>query len=283
MLAGTPGGEHPLTHVADLPARDSQFAQWPSWADPDVVGALRASGIELPWTHQADAASHAAAGSHVVVATGTASGKSLAYQLPILTALAADPRATALYLSPTKALGADQIRSASGLCDAAESLADIYPNAFDGDTPAEVRQWVRANSRWVFTNPDMLHIGMLRAHQRWAHFFRNLRYVVVDECHSYRGVFGSNVALVLRRLRRICRRYAADPVFILASATTADPGVRRGPADRRPLRAGSPTARRTGRGPSPCGSPRCSRRSPARTARRCVARRAPRPPGSWRT
>lgn len=224
VLAGTPGGEHPLTHVADLPARDSQFAQWPSWADPDVVGALRASGIELPWTHQADAASHAAAGSHVVVATGTASGKSLAYQLPILTALAADPRATALYLSPTKALGADQIRSASGLCDAAESLADIYPNAFDGDTPAEVRQWVRANSRWVFTNPDMLHIGMLRAHQRWAHFFRNLRYVVVDECHSYRGVFGSNVALVLRRLRRICRRYAADPVFILASATTADPG-----------------------------------------------------------
>ncbi|MFC4605919.1 DEAD/DEAH box helicase [Rhodococcus kronopolitis] len=225
VLAGTPRGEDPLTHVAELPGRATQFAQWPLWADPDLVDGLRENGIPLPWTHQAEAAEHAAAGRNVVVATGTASGKSLAYQLPVLTSLAADPRATALYLSPTKALGADQIRATVALCDAADSLATVHPNAFDGDTPLEVRQWVRANSRWVFTNPDMLHIGMLRSHQRWAHFFRNLRYVVVDECHSYRGVFGSNVALVLRRLRRLCRRYAADPVFILASATTADPGA----------------------------------------------------------
>jgi DEAD/DEAH box helicase domain-containing protein len=225
VLAGTPRGEDPLTHVAELPARESQFTQWPQWIHSDVVDAMRGNGIPLPWTHQEAAASLAAAGEHVVVATGTASGKSLAYQLPILTALAEDPRATALYLAPTKALGADQIRSTIALTEQAESLATIYPNAFDGDTPTEVRQWVRANSRWIFTNPDMLHIGMLRSHQRWAHFFRNLRYVVIDECHSYRGVFGSNVALVVRRLKRIARRYAADPVFILASATTAAPGA----------------------------------------------------------
>ncbi|MFC7451297.1 DEAD/DEAH box helicase [Rhodococcus daqingensis] len=225
VLAGTPRGEDPLTHVAELPARESRFTQWPSWIHPDVVDAVRGNGIPLPWTHQEAAASLAASGSHVVVATGTASGKSLAYQLPVLTALAEDPRATALYLSPTKALGADQIRAAIALTEQAESLATVYPNAFDGDTAAEVRQWVRANSRWIFTNPDMLHIGMLRSHQRWSHFFRNLRYVVIDECHSYRGVFGSNVALVLRRLRRIAHRYAADPVFILASATTAAPGA----------------------------------------------------------
>ncbi|GAA4472271.1 DEAD/DEAH box helicase [Rhodococcus olei] len=225
VLAGTPADEKPLTHVTELPARESRYDRWPEWAHPAVVEGLRENGIPMPWTHQARAATHAAHGRHVVVATGTASGKSLAYQLPVLTTLAEDPQATALYLAPTKALGADQIRAAVALCDAAEELADVYPNAFDGDTPNEVRQWVRANSRWVFTNPDMLHVGMLRSHQRWAHFFRRLRYVVIDECHSYRGVFGSNVALVLRRLRRIARRYAADPVFVLASATTSDPGA----------------------------------------------------------
>ena len=129
----------------------------------------------------------------MVVATGTASGKSLAYQLPVLTALAADRRATALYLSPTKALGADQLRSVLAL--AAEELR---PASFDGDTPMPERDWVRAHSRWVFTNPDMLHRGILPSHARWAQFFRRLAYVVVDECHGYRGVFGSHVALLLR-------------------------------------------------------------------------------------
>lgn len=225
VLAGTPAGDDPLTHVADLPARAAHHVQWPEWASPHVVEALQDNGIPLPWTHQERAATLAAKGSNVVVATGTASGKSLAYQLPVLTTLACDPLATALYLAPTKALGADQIRATVALCDAADPLAGVHPNAFDGDTAQEVRQWVRANSRWVFTNPDMLHIGMLRSHRRWAHFFRNLRYVVIDESHSYRGIFGSNVALVLRRLRRIARRYAADPVFVLASATTSDPGA----------------------------------------------------------
>ncbi|CAM3214300.1 DEAD/DEAH box helicase [Prescottella defluvii] len=225
LLAGTPAGEQPLTFTAELPPRVSRFVEWPEWSADAAVRALRAAGIPRPWSHQAEAASIAAAGEHVVVATGTASGKSFAYQLPVLTALAEDSRGTALYLSPTKALGADQLRAAIALTESEPELGSIHPSGFDGDTPTEIRQWARANSRWIFTNPDMLHIGILRSHQRWSHLFRNLRYVVVDECHSYRGVFGSNVALVLRRLRRIAARYGANPVFVLASATTADPGA----------------------------------------------------------
>ncbi len=160
----------------------------------------------------------------MVVSTGTASGKSLGYQLPVLTALQADPKATALYLSPTKALGADQLRAIGALTHEGP-LRDIHPATYDGDTPAEIRQWVRANARWIFTNPDMLHLGILRSHQRWARVLRRLRYVVVDECHAYRGVFGSHVALVLRRLRRIAARYGADPVFVLCSATSAEPAA----------------------------------------------------------
>lgn len=160
----------------------------------------------------------------MVVSTGTASGKSLGYQLPVLTALQADPKATALYLSPTKALGADQLRAIGALTHEGP-LRDIHPATYDGDTPAEIRQWVRANARWIFTNPDMLHLGILRSHQRWARVLRRLRYVVVDECHAYRGVFGSHVALVLRRLRRIAARYGADPVFVLCSAMSAEPAA----------------------------------------------------------
>ncbi len=160
----------------------------------------------------------------MVVSTGTASGKSLGYQLPVLTALRADPKATALYLSPTKALGADQLRAIGALTHEGP-LRDTHPATYDGDTPAEIREWVRANARWIFTNPDMLHLGILRSHQRWARVLRRLRYVVVDECHAYRGVFGSHVALVLRRLRRIAAQYGADPVFVLCSATSAEPAA----------------------------------------------------------
>ncbi|MCX5043172.1 DEAD/DEAH box helicase [Aldersonia sp. NBC_00410] len=225
VLVGTPVREEPLTHVADLPGRTARFVEWPDWVAEPVVAALRESGVPRPWSHQAEAASIAAAGRHVVVATGTASGKSLAYRMPILSTLAREPRATALYLAPTKALGADQLRATEELLDAAEELSSIRISGYDGDTPPEVRQWARAHARWIFTNPDMLHLALLRGHARWSRFLRNLRYVVVDECHSYRGVFGSNVALVLRRLRRLAARYGADPVFVLASATTADPGV----------------------------------------------------------
>ncbi|MFZ2177426.1 MAG: DEAD/DEAH box helicase [Rhodococcus sp. (in: high G+C Gram-positive bacteria)] len=230
ILAGVPDDESPLTFAAELPARTPKWAEWPAWAHPDVVRTLGEHGIARPWSHQVVAADLAKSGTNVVVSTGTASGKSLAYQLPVLTTLATDPLATALYLSPTKALGADQLRAVTSLTDSeildsGNTLRSACPCGFDGDTPLEVRHWARENSRWLFTNPDMLHISLLRTHQRWAHFFRHLAFVVIDECHSYRGVFGSNVALVLHRLRRIAARYGAQPVFVLASATTANPGA----------------------------------------------------------
>ncbi|MFT7869825.1 MULTISPECIES: DEAD/DEAH box helicase [Amycolatopsis] len=218
VTAGIPSREHPVTHVADLPGRAAHYAEWPSWVDPAVVAALRDCGVSAPWAHQAEAASHAYEGRHVVISTGTASGKSLAYQLPVLSRLAAGEKTNALYLSPTKALGADQLRSVSSL-----DVPGVRAASFDGDTPMAERDWVRAHANWVFTNPDMLHRGILSAHGRWATFFRRLSCVVVDECHSYRGVFGSHVALLLRRLRRVAEHYGASPVFVLASATTASP------------------------------------------------------------
>ena len=218
VLAGTPPGESPLTHVTKLPGKSAASVDWPGWAAPEVVSAFTASSVPRPWTHQAAAASLAWSGRHVVVATGTASGKSLGYQLPVLSALLTDRRATALYLSPTKALGADQLRAVSSL-----GLDEVRAAAFDGDTPREERDWVRAHSRWVFTNPDMLHRSILPRHGQWASTLRRLRFVVLDECHAYRGVFGSHVALLLRRLRRLCARYGSSPTFVLASATVADP------------------------------------------------------------
>jgi DEAD/DEAH box helicase domain-containing protein len=228
VAGGTPD-EHPVRHVAELPARHGHPRTWPTWAEPDVVHAFAESGISSPWSHQLEAAELAHAGRHVVISTGTASGKSLAYQLPILNALATDPRARALYLSPTKALGHDQLRAAHKLSAATPRLHDIAPTAYDGDSPAEVRRFARERSRWLFSNPDMIHLALLRNHSRWAVFLRGLRYLVVDECHYYRGVFGSNVAMVLRRLLRLCARYSAHsdsiPTVIFASATTAAPGA----------------------------------------------------------
>jgi DEAD/DEAH box helicase domain-containing protein len=228
-VAGTEAGEHPLRHVAELPARHGRQQPWPTWVEPDVLRAFTDRGVSSPWAHQVQAANLAHAGRHVVISTGTASGKSLAYQLPILTALAANPRARALYISPTKALGHDQLRAAYSLCAAVTRLADVAPTAYDGDSAGEIRRLARERSRWVFSNPDMVHLALLRNHARWAMFLRNLRYVVVDECHYYRGVFGSNVAMVLRRLLRLCARYSADPAevptVIFASATTSAPGA----------------------------------------------------------
>ncbi|QBS42545.1 DEAD/DEAH box helicase [Nocardia sp. CS682] len=224
VLVGVPADEPRLTHVVELPARAAELTTWPDWTSPEVISALRDTGVDAPWSHQTRTADLAHGGAHVVVSTGTASGKSMGYQLPVLSALREDPRATAIYLAPTKALGADQLRAVGALTHEGP-LRDIHPATYDGDTPAEIRQWVRANARWVFTNPDMLHLGILRSHQRWARVLRRLRYIVVDECHAYRGVFGSHVALVLRRLRRIAARYGADPVFVLCSATTAEPAA----------------------------------------------------------
>ncbi|WP_036467609.1 DEAD/DEAH box helicase [Mycobacterium genavense] len=224
-LAGTAPDEHPLRHVAELPARTGRPHRWPEWAESDVIAAFTARGISAPWSHQAQAAELAHAGRHVVVSTGTASGKSLAYQLPVLNALATDPLARVLYLSPTKALGHDQLRAAHALTAAVPKLADAAPVAYDGDSLAEVRRFARERSRWLFSNPDMIHLSILRNHPRWAVFLRGLRFVIVDECHYYRGVFGSNVAMVLRRLLRLCARYSSAPTVIFASATTDSPGT----------------------------------------------------------
>ena len=220
VLEGTAEDEQPVTHVHHLPIRQSDERPWPAWVGEPLRARLRERGVESLWRHQAEAAELAHEGRNVVVATGTASGKSLAYQLPALTRLAEDPRACVLYLAPTKALARDQLAAVAALAD-----PSVRPAAYDGDTPAEERDWVRRHSRWIVTNPDRLHRGILPAHQKWSSTLRRVAYVVIDECHAYRGVFGSHVGHVLRRLRRICRRYGAEPVFVLASATVADPAA----------------------------------------------------------
>jgi DEAD/DEAH box helicase domain-containing protein len=215
---GSSSAGSPVTHVERLPARPGKTAPWPGWAAPALVAAYEGRGIAGPWEHQAAAATLAHSGEHVVLATGTASGKSMAYQLPALTELLNDSRATALYLSPTKALAADQLRALARL-----GLDGIHPATYDGDTAREEREWIRRHSRFVLTNPDMLHHSLLPGHARWGAFLRRLSYVVIDECHTYRGVFGSHVAHVLRRLRRVAARYGSEPTFVLASATSGDP------------------------------------------------------------
>ncbi|MEO3776157.1 DEAD/DEAH box helicase [Micromonospora sp. B11E3] len=216
----------PVTHVERVPARAGTPASWPEWVPEELRAALGRRGVVAPWRHQAEAAELAYAGRHVVVATGTASGKSLAYQLPALATLLADPRATVLYLAPTKALAADQLRAVAGL-----ELDGVRPACHDGDTPRAERDWIRQHSRFVLTNPDMLHHGILPGHAHWSGFLRRLAYVIVDECHTYRGVFGSHVAHVLRRLRRQCAKYGrtpGGPTFVLASATSGDPATAAG-------------------------------------------------------
>ncbi|GAB7048903.1 DEAD/DEAH box helicase [Catenuloplanes indicus] len=194
-----------VTHVEIVPPAAGDPVEWPSWVPSALRTALATRGVTRPWRHQATAATLARNGRHVVVATGTASGKSLAYLLPALSALAEDPKATVLYLAPTKALAADQLRAVTALAP------EVRPACYDGDTPSEEREWIRANSRFILTNPDMLHHSILPNHHLWSTFLRRLRYVVVDECHVYRGLFGSHVAHVLRRLRRMADRYAPVP------------------------------------------------------------------------
>ncbi|MFJ5675209.1 DEAD/DEAH box helicase [Streptomyces sp. NPDC093097] len=216
-----------ITHTEHLPPRIGTHADWPARIRPEVIDAIRSAGIDRPWAHQAKTSEHALRGESVVVATGTASGKSLAYLAPVLSTLLDGAQApngrgtTALYLAPTKALAADQRRAVREL--SAPLGTAIRSAVYDGDTPVEEREWVRQYANYVLTNPDMLHRGILPAHPRWSSFLRALRYVVIDECHTYRGVFGSHVAQVIRRLRRVCARYGSEPVFLLASATAAEP------------------------------------------------------------
>ncbi|MEP7090144.1 MAG: DEAD/DEAH box helicase [Nocardioidaceae bacterium] len=228
-LTAPAGREDRLTHLEVLPARSGIRAPWPGWVPPDLVEACRARGISEPWRHQAEAAEAARRGEHVVLSTGTASGKSLGYLLPALSEIAAartatgQRGATTLYLSPTKALAQDQLESLRGL-----GLSDLRAATHDGDSTREERDWARDHGEYVLTNPDMLHYSLLPGHARWARFLGRLRYVVIDECHHYRGVFGAHVAQILRRLRRVCAAYGARPTFVLSSATVAEPEVSAG-------------------------------------------------------
>ena len=217
VLAGSPA-RGSARHVRQLPARDGVPVAWPDWVSPELRDCLARVGITSPWAHQARAAQLAHAGQSVVVATGTASGKTLAMGLAVLDRLMTDDTATALYLSPTKALAHDQLRALTSL-----EVPGLRSAAYDGDTPVEERQWVRAHAQYVLTNPDLVHRSLLPRHTSWARFLRGLSFVVVDEAHHYRGMFGSHVAMVLRRLLRVADRYGAQPVVLCASATMSDP------------------------------------------------------------
>jgi DEAD/DEAH box helicase domain-containing protein len=206
-----------------LAAREAQFAEPTAPVAAALREALAAEGIERLYTHQAAALDAAGRGEHVAVVTSTASGKTLTYNLPVLTAMLENPAARALYLFPTKALAQDQLRVLERLVSRVEGL-DLDMGTYDGDTAQTRRSALRDSGRILLSNPDMLHSGILPFHSRWSHYFANLRYVVVDEIHTYRGIFGSNVANVLRRLRRVCRHYGSDPQFILCSATIGNPG-----------------------------------------------------------
>jgi DEAD/DEAH box helicase domain-containing protein len=204
-----------------IPARAARHADFPPDLDARIVTALRARGVARLYSHQREAWDHVRAGRHTVVVTPTSSGKTLCYNLPVLNAVLGN-RAKALYLFPTKALAQDQVAEILAL-NAAGALG-VRACTFDGDTPGDARRAVRTHGDVVVSNPDMLHAGILPHHTKWAQFFETVRYIVIDELHTYRGVFGSHMANVIRRLRRICRFYETDPVFLFCSATIANPG-----------------------------------------------------------
>jgi len=203
-----------------LPARPAVLADFPADLPRELVAGLHERGLSSLYSHQAEAWAHARAGENVVLATGTASGKTLAYNLPVLAALLENPNVRALYLFPTKALTQDQL---SSLINYQSKISNLKSAIYDGDTPQAQRKPIREKARIILTNPDMLHTGILPHHTNWAEFFANLRFVVVDEMHTYRGVFGSHVANLFRRLKRVANFYGTQPQFILASATIGNP------------------------------------------------------------
>jgi DEAD/DEAH box helicase domain-containing protein len=211
-----------VTAVRRLPALTARYTPIPETLDARLKQTLASRGIDRLYSHQGEAIEHAVAGRNVVVITPTASGKTLCYNAPVLNAILQDASSRALYLFPTKALAQDQLAELHAMC---ETLAteQIGVFTYDGDTPQDARRTIRARAHVVLSNPDMVHSGILPHHPRWAKLFENLRYVVIDELHAYRGVFGSHLANVLRRLRRICRHYGSNPVFLCSSATIANP------------------------------------------------------------
>jgi len=238
-----PGGRDAdpiVTATRRLPAVAASHAPFPDQTDERLRRALAARGIEQLYTHQAEAFQHALSGRNVVTTTPTASGKTLCYNAPVLDAILKDHSTRALYLFPTKALAQDQLAELHALVELialqgatererlavgphAPSINDIGVFTYDGDTPSDARRAIRGKAHVVLSNPDMLHSGILPHHPRWAKLFENLKFVVIDELHAYRGVFGSHLSNILRRLQRVCRHYGSDPIFICSSATIANP------------------------------------------------------------
>ena len=203
-----------------LPGRPAQTHPFPDDLPEPLKQTLIAAGIHSIYSHQLEAWTHARAGENLVLSTGTASGKTLAYNLPVVASLLQEEAARALYLFPTKALAQDQL---SGIHSLRSADISLKPSIYDGDTPQKDRPAIRRNARIVLTNPDMLHTGILPHHTNWSEFFGGLRYIVLDEMHTYRGVFGSHIANVIRRLQRVADFHGANPQFILASATIGNP------------------------------------------------------------
>ena len=251
LSQGTRSGR--LTHVELIPASEGRRADWPAWVPAELTAAFGHAGVQAPWVHQAVAADHARGGRSVIISTPAASGKSVGYLLPALTGVLEGR--TSLYIAPTRALAADQLRLVRSL-----GLRGVRAAVVDGDTPAAERAWARAHASYLLTTPDMLHHTLLPRHSRWDGFLRRLQYVIVDECHGYRGVFGSHVAHVLRRLRRVAVYHAAAGRGAgrgrLGEATTAAAGRRRAPYSSWPRP----------RSANPAAAPGCS---PGWTPRRC--------------
>jgi DEAD/DEAH box helicase domain-containing protein len=216
-----------LKHLEEVPAQKARFNPWPGSLSADLVRLLQKSGYQEPWCHQARALEVLHQGRHVAITTPTASGKTLCFNLPVMQSILKDPTTRALYLYPMKALAQDQLKTLQEWMGRFKSakLPMFSAEIYDGDTPTGVRAKIRKNPpNIILSNPDMLHLGILAFHDGWTEFFRNLKFVVVDEAHSYRGIFGAHVAHVMRRLRRICRLYGADPQFVTCSATLGNAG-----------------------------------------------------------
>jgi DEAD/DEAH box helicase domain-containing protein len=214
--------EEVLTAVRQIPAREAKFRPIPGWVTSALSEAYRAKGIQELYSHQAATAELVRAGKNVVVVTPTASGKTLCYNLPVLNEVLENPDTRTLYLFPTKALAQDQLAELQDLGRRLDDSFGVF--TYDGDTPSDARKAIRERGHIVLTNPDMLHTGILPHHTKWMRLFENLRYIVLDELHTYRGVFGSHLANVLRRLKRIAKFYGSDPQFVCCSATIANPG-----------------------------------------------------------
>jgi DEAD/DEAH box helicase domain-containing protein len=226
-LVSSPDYRQQLVHIEHIPPQGAVFGELDNPLCPELQACLKSLGISALYSHQTEALNAILAGKNVIIATPSASGKTLCYHLATLNALLHDKHSRALYIFPTKALAQDQLRSVKQILSETKELSQrLSPGAvatFDGDTPQNERANIRKRANIVLTNPDMLHLGILPNHQSWSKFFRNLKYIVIDETHIYRGVFGSHVANVLRRLRRLCSTYGSNPQFICCSATIANP------------------------------------------------------------